>query len=40
MWGIYRNEWKGVASKTKWTITIGIAVIIVSVVIVGLGNAM
>ncbi|WP_461642144.1 L-rhamnose/proton symporter RhaT [Labilibaculum euxinus] len=40
MWGIYRNEWKGVAPKTKWTITIGIAVIIVSVVIVGLGNAM
>ncbi|MBL4560576.1 MAG: L-rhamnose/proton symporter RhaT [Labilibaculum sp.] len=40
MWGIYRNEWKGVAPKTKWTIAIGIAVIIASVVIVGLGNAM
>lgn len=40
MWGIYRNEWKGVASKTKWTITVGIVVILMSVVIVGIGNSM
>jgi len=40
MWGIYRNEWKGVAPKTKWTITTGIAVIILSVVLVGIGNSM
>jgi L-rhamnose-H+ transport protein len=40
MWGIYRKEWKGVATKTKWTITAGIAVILLSVVLVGLGNAM
>lgn len=40
MWGIYRNEWKGVAKKTKWTITIGIAVILLSVVLVGIGNSM
>ena len=40
MWGIYRREWKGVASKTKWTITVGIIVILLSVVLVGLGNAM
>ena len=26
MWGIYRKEWKGVASKTKMTIIAGIAV--------------
>ncbi|MCD4770514.1 MAG: L-rhamnose/proton symporter RhaT [Bacteroidales bacterium] len=40
MWGIYRREWKGVASKTKWTITVGIIVILLSVVIVGIGNSM
>lgn len=40
MWGIYRKEWKGVAVKTKWTITLGIAVILLSVVLVGLGNSM
>lgn len=40
MWGIYRKEWNGVATKTKRTITIGIAVIILSVVLVGIGNSM
>ena len=40
MWGIYRNEWKGVASKTKWTIITGISVIILSVFLVGIGNSM
>jgi len=40
MWGIYRKEWKGVATKTKWTITIGIVVILLSVVLVGIGNSM
>ncbi len=40
MWGIYRREWKGVAPKTKWTITAGIAVILASVVLVGIGNSM
>lgn len=40
MWGIYRNEWTGVATKTKWTIIAGISVILLSVVIVGLGNSM
>lgn len=40
MWGIYRREWKGTASKTKWTITGGILIILLSVVLVGLGNAM
>lgn len=40
MWGIYRREWKGTALKTKWTITIGIAVILLSVVLVGIGNYM
>jgi L-rhamnose-H+ transport protein len=40
IWGIYRKEWKGVATKTKWTITIGIIVILLSVVLVGIGNSM
>ena len=40
MWGIYRKEWKGVAAKTKWTIAIGIVVILLSVVLVGIGNSM
>ncbi len=40
MWGIYRKEWKGVAPKTKWTITAGIAVILLAVVLVGIGNSM
>jgi len=40
MWGIYRKEWMGVTSKTKWTITAGIGVILLSVFIVGIGNSM
>ena len=40
MWGIVRKEWAGTANKTKMTITIGIAVILISVAIVGIGNAM
>lgn len=38
-WGIYRKEWHGVAKKTKWTIATGIAVILFSVVLVGIGNS-
>lgn len=40
MWGIYRKEWSGVAARTKWTIATGIAVILLSVVLVGIGNSM
>jgi len=40
MWGIYNKEWKGVAKKTKLTITVGISVILLAVVLVGIGNAM
>ena len=39
MWGIYNKEWKGVSSKTIRTITVGIAVILLSVAIVGIGNS-
>lgn len=40
MWGIYQKEWTGVAAKTKWTITAGIAIILLSVVLVAIGNSM
>jgi L-rhamnose-H+ transport protein len=40
MWGIILKEWKGVSNKTKTTITIGIITIILSVMLVGYGNAM
>jgi L-rhamnose-H+ transport protein len=40
MWGIVLKEWKGVSKKTKTTITIGIATIILSVMLVGYGNSL
>lgn len=40
LWGIYNKEWKGVSKKTRYTIIAGIATIIVSVLIVGLGNSL
>ncbi|MCK5821948.1 MAG: L-rhamnose/proton symporter RhaT [Bacteroidales bacterium] len=40
MWGIYRKEWSGVARKTKLTIIAGIAIILFSVALVGIGNSM
>ncbi len=38
MWGIYRKEWKAVSPKTIRTFVIGIAILIASVFIVGIGN--
>jgi L-rhamnose-H+ transport protein len=38
-WGLVLKEWKGVNKKTLTTLTIGIATIILSVIIVGYGNA-
>lgn len=40
LWGIYRKEWSGVQSKTKWTMIGGLITIILSVVLVGVGNSM
>jgi L-rhamnose-H+ transport protein len=40
MWGVIANEWKGTSKSTKQTIAIGIAVIILSVLIVGYGNSL
>jgi len=39
MWGFLYKEWKGVSKKTLGTILTGIAMIILSVVLVGYGNS-
>lgn len=39
MWGIFLKEWHGVSKKTKTTIVTGISTIILSVLVVGYGNA-
>ena len=39
MWGIALREWKGVSTKTKMTIALGIVTILASVVLVGIGNS-
>ncbi len=38
-WGIILKEWKGTGKKTIQTITIGILTIVVSILLVGLGNS-
>lgn len=38
MWGFLLKEWTGVSKKTRLTITIGVATIIASVIVVGIGN--
>jgi L-rhamnose-H+ transport protein len=40
VWGLVLREWKGVGKKTKTTIIIGIAIIILSVLVVGYGNSL
>jgi L-rhamnose-H+ transport protein len=40
VWGIVLKEWKGVSKKTTTTITIGIATIILSILLVGYGNSL
>jgi L-rhamnose-H+ transport protein len=39
-WGIILREWSGVSSKTKRTITLGISAILLSVIVVGIGNSL
>jgi len=39
MWGLYNKEWKGVSPATFRTFVIGIATILLSVFIVGIGNS-
>lgn len=40
MWGFYNREWKGVSKNTFRTIIAGITIILLSVVIVGIGNSL
>jgi len=40
LWGFALKEWKGVSTKTRTTIVIGIITIIASVILVGYGNAL
>lgn len=40
MWGIVLKEWKGVSFKTRNTFIIGLATILLSVMLVGYGNAL
>jgi L-rhamnose-H+ transport protein len=39
MWGLVLKEWKDVSKKAFTTVIIGIAVIILSVIVVGYGNS-
>ncbi len=38
LWGLYFREWKGVSKRTKKIIVAGIATVLLSVVVVGLGS--
>ena len=40
LWGLWLKEWKGVSAKAFRTFVIGIAVILLSIVLVGIGNSM
>ncbi len=39
-WGVFTGEWKGVSKKAKNTIILGIAVIVLSIILVGYGNSL
>lgn len=40
MWGLFLKEWRGVSKSTLATVFVGIGVLLLSVVIVGYGNAL
>jgi L-rhamnose-H+ transport protein len=40
LWGVIIKEWKGVSKKTITTISIGMFVLLVSILIVGYGNSL
>jgi L-rhamnose-H+ transport protein len=40
VWGLVSNEWKGVSSKARTTLFLGVAIIIAAVLIVGYGNTL
>lgn len=39
LWGLYFKEWKGVSKKTMRTLWLGLAVIIFSTILIGVGNS-
>jgi L-rhamnose-H+ transport protein len=39
LWGLYLNEWKGVSSQAFRTFLLGIGVILLSIIVVGIGNS-
>ena len=40
LWGLYLKEWKGVSAGTFRTFVAGIVVILISIVLVGIGNSL
>ncbi len=38
IWGIGLHEWKGSSTRTHWFVGLGLAVLIGSTVVVGIGN--
>ena len=38
MWGLITKEWKGVSKKTALVLTLGLAILIISTIIIGIGN--
>ncbi len=38
LWGLYFKEWKGVSKKTMRTLWLGLAIIIFSTILIGVGN--
>jgi L-rhamnose-H+ transport protein len=40
LWGLYLREWSGVSARTFRTFVAGIVVILVSIVLVGIGNSL
>jgi len=40
LWGIYLKEWKGVNHKTRNTMIFGVAVLLLSIMVVGYGNSL
>jgi L-rhamnose-H+ transport protein len=40
VWGLVSNEWKGVSSKARTTLFLGVAIIIAAVLIIGYGNTL
>jgi L-rhamnose-H+ transport protein len=40
LWGVALKEWKGVSTRTRLTITMGIVIILFSVLLVGYGNSL